>query len=79
MLAGIPFAFGNMALFNSTALYLIDVYGPMNGASAMAANGLMRYTLGAVFPLWTIQMYSKLGIDWVSCLESDRIDVTSQG
>lgn len=33
----------------------MDVYGPMNGASAMAANGLMRYTTGAVFPLFAVQ------------------------
>lgn len=30
-------------------------YGPMNGASAMAANGIFRYTLGAIFPLFTVQ------------------------
>ena len=28
----------------STALYLVDVYGPMNGASVTAANGVLRYT-----------------------------------
>ena len=39
----------------SAALYLVDVYGPLNGASAMAANGVSRYTLGAVFPLFTVQ------------------------
>lgn len=32
----------------------MDVYGPLNGASAMAANGLVRYGLGAAFPLFTI-------------------------
>lgn len=42
----------------STILYLIDVYGPLNGASAMAANGLLRYILGAVFPLFTLQSKS---------------------
>lgn len=34
---------------------MIDVYGPVNGASAMAANGIIRYSLGAVFPLFTVQ------------------------
>ena len=47
VLSGIPFAWGNLAIFISSALYLVDVYGPLNGASAMAANGLMRYTMGA--------------------------------
>ncbi|PPJ55175.1 hypothetical protein CBER1_05424 [Cercospora berteroae] len=68
ILSGIPFALGNMALFLSSVLYLMDVYGPMNGASAMAANGLMRYTTGAVFPLFAVQMYERLGIDWATSL-----------
>lgn len=55
----IPFAWGNLCLFISAALYLADVYGALNGASAMAANGIFRYTLGAVFPLFTVQSKSK--------------------
>ena len=40
---------------------MTDVYGALNGASALAANGIFRYTLGAVFPLFTVQsMYSSL-------------------
>ena len=34
----------------------------------MAANGLVRYVLGATFPLFTFQMYEKLGIDWATSL-----------
>ena len=68
MLAGIPFAIGNLAIFVSAALYLFDVYGPMNGASAMAANGMMRYTLSAVFPLFMLPMYQRLGIAWATSL-----------
>ena len=68
VLATIPFAWGNISIFTSAALYLVDVYGPLNGASALAANGLMRYLLGAVFPLFTIQMYTKLGIAWATSL-----------
>ncbi|KAL4892960.1 putative MFS polyamine transporter [Aspergillus ambiguus] len=30
----------------------------------LAANGTLRYTLGAVFPLFTIQMYQAMGINW---------------
>ena len=55
VLAAIPFAWGNLCVFCSAALYLVDVYGPLNGASALAANGLLRYIGGAVFPLFTIQ------------------------
>lgn len=36
-------------------MYMVDCYGPMNGASAMAANGILRYSLGAIFPLFTTQ------------------------
>ncbi|KAK0335880.1 hypothetical protein LTR59_011854 [Friedmanniomyces endolithicus] len=50
VLAGIPFAWGNLCVFMSAAMYLIDVYGSLNGASAMAANGLARYGLGADVP-----------------------------
>lgn len=68
LLGAIPFAWGNICLFTSTALYLVDVYGPLNGASAMAANGVSRYTLGAVFPLFTVQMYKALGVGWATSL-----------
>ncbi|KAK3081205.1 hypothetical protein LTS18_009092 [Coniosporium uncinatum] len=68
VLGTIPFAFGNLCIFTSTALYLVDVYGPLNGASAMAANGLLRYALGAAFPLFTVQMYTTLGIGWATSL-----------
>jgi len=43
------------ALQSSAALYITDVYGALNGASAIAANGIFRYTLGAVFPLFMVQ------------------------
>lgn len=68
MIATVPFACGNLLVFCSAVLYLIDTYGPLMGASAMAANGLLRYTLGAVFPLFTLQMYRKLGIGWATSL-----------
>ncbi|TKA63383.1 hypothetical protein B0A55_12183 [Friedmanniomyces simplex] len=68
VLAGIPFAWGNLCVFISAAMYLVDVYGALNGASAMAANGLARYGLGAAFPLFTFQMYQRLGIGWATSL-----------
>lgn len=46
----------------------MDVYHSLNGASAMAANGLLRYIFGAVFPLFTLQMYHGLGIHWAGSL-----------
>ncbi|EXJ89921.1 hypothetical protein A1O3_02988 [Capronia epimyces CBS 606.96] len=56
ILATIPFGMGNMLVFCSCILYLIDTYGPLSGASAAAANGFLRYIVGAAFPLFTVQM-----------------------
>jgi MFS family permease len=68
LIATVPFGIGNLLVFCSCVLYLIDTYGSLNGASAAAANGMLRYVLGGVFPLFTIQMYGKLGIDWATSL-----------
>ncbi|RDL31047.1 MFS general substrate transporter [Venustampulla echinocandica] len=64
VLAGIPFGLGSLGIFISVTTYLVDVYQAKNGASAVAANGILRYTLGAIFPLFTLQMYEALGIHW---------------
>lgn len=58
LLATIPFAWGNLSVFTAAGLYLVDTYGPLNGASAMAANGVLRYIAGAAFPLFTVQSES---------------------
>jgi hypothetical protein len=55
IIAAIPFAWGNISIFITAALYLVDTYGPLGGASAMAANGLLRYGMSAAFPLFTVQ------------------------
>ncbi|KAI5455590.1 major facilitator superfamily domain-containing protein [Mariannaea sp. PMI_226] len=70
--SGIPFGLGAFVLFLSSMIYLVEAYGPGAAASgsethfitAIAANGSFRYLLGAVFPLFTIQMYEKLGVHW---------------
>ncbi|KAK4062661.1 uncharacterized protein Triagg1_9779 [Trichoderma aggressivum f. europaeum] len=63
--SGIPFGLGAFVLFLSSMIYLVESYGPGAAASAaIAASGSFRYLLGAVFPLFTIQMYEKLGIHW---------------
>jgi hypothetical protein len=36
----------------SGLLYLLDVYGALMGASAVAATSLLRYVLAAAFPLF---------------------------
>lgn len=68
VIASIPFAVGNLLVFGSAMLYMIDTYGPLGGASAVAATGLLRYAAGAGFPLFMQQMYSKLGVGWASSL-----------
>ncbi|RDI77046.1 hypothetical protein Vi05172_g12982 [Venturia inaequalis] len=62
------FGIGQVLDFMSCTMYLMDTYGPLYGASAMAANTLLRYTLGFAFPLFVNQMYKKLGIDWATSL-----------
>ncbi|KAH7327396.1 putative polyamine transporter 4 [Rhexocercosporidium sp. MPI-PUGE-AT-0058] len=64
VLAGVPFGWGSLAIFISATTYLVDVYQAANGASAVAANGILRYLFGSIFPLFTIQMYTALGIHW---------------
>ncbi|KAL4860389.1 hypothetical protein BDV12DRAFT_209612 [Aspergillus spectabilis] len=62
------FGFSNILVFVSTMLYLTNVYGAKYAASALAANGLLRYVVGGSFPLFTIPMYNNLGYPWASSL-----------
>lgn len=64
VLGGVPFGWGSLAIFISATTYLVDVYGHTNSASAVAANGILRYAFGAVFPLFTLQMYEGMGVHW---------------
>ncbi|KIV96177.1 hypothetical protein PV10_00076 [Exophiala mesophila] len=68
VMATVLFGVGNLLVFCSCILYSIDTYGPLAGASAAAANGLLRYTAGAVFPLFTIQMYRAMGVGWATSM-----------
>lgn len=68
VLAGLPFGWGALAVFLSTITYLIDTYGVSTGASAVAANGVLRYLLGSVFPLFTIPMYEGISIHWAGTI-----------
>ncbi|USW50641.1 Putative major facilitator superfamily, MFS transporter superfamily [Septoria linicola] len=62
------FGCGNLLIFMASVMYVMDFYEPLYGASAMGANNLARYTLGAGFPLFIVQMYSSLGIGWATSL-----------
>lgn len=54
-------------VFISFLSYLIEVY-LMYSASALAANTIVRSAVGAAFPLFTTQMYTRLGVNWASTL-----------
>lgn len=51
-LAGVPFGAGSTCFFMSMMLVLSQIYGSAYGASALAATGIVRYTVSAVFPLF---------------------------
>jgi hypothetical protein len=56
---------GILVIFMQGLNYIIDVY-MMFANSAIAANTLVRSTLGGAFPLFATQMYTNLGVEWAS-------------
>lgn len=58
---------GSMVAMNGIFSYTIRSWHPFS-ASAMACNGVVRSTIAAVFPLFGLQMYQNLGIQWASTL-----------
>jgi hypothetical protein len=68
VLSGFPFGWGTFAIFLSCMTYIMDTYLVANSASAVAANGAIRFALGAVFPLFNTQVYQSLGVHWAGSL-----------
>ncbi|KAL4935500.1 hypothetical protein BDV06DRAFT_217384 [Aspergillus oleicola] len=64
--AGISVGSGAFVLFLSAILYISQIYPTDIVSSVIAANGALRYTFGAIFPLFTVQMYQRLGAAWAS-------------
>jgi hypothetical protein len=60
-----PFGFGCVLVILPIVNYLIDSY-TIYAASVLAAAAIFRSVVGAVFPLFTTQMYHNLGIHWAS-------------
>ena len=58
---------GLIGAFMCINTYLVDAY-TRYAASAMAANTILRSILGAVFPLFGLQMYDALGLGWGNSL-----------
>jgi hypothetical protein len=68
-LAGLPVGWGTLTGFLTVIAYIVDVYGSVYSASAMGANGLLRFLLGAAFPQFIIQLYaSRIGIHWAGSI-----------
>ncbi|POY72513.1 hypothetical protein BMF94_4339 [Rhodotorula taiwanensis] len=67
MVFSVFFGFSMVAIFLSMLTYLVDAYLLM-AASALAANAVLRSLVGFAFPLFTRQMFSKLGNQWALTL-----------
>ncbi|KAF9894119.1 hypothetical protein FE257_009092 [Aspergillus nanangensis] len=65
--SGVVVGFGITSIFMQGFNYLLDSYVNF-AASAFAANTMMRSMVGAVFPLFTRQMFHNLGIQWAATL-----------
>ncbi|KAK9452519.1 major facilitator superfamily domain-containing protein [Dipodascopsis uninucleata] len=61
------FGFGIILVFAGVFTYLVEAYKPYS-ASALAANGFMRSSFAAGFPLFSVQMYNTMGYTWASAL-----------
>ena len=60
-------------MFTSILLYLIDSYS-LHAASAIAANAVVRYVLGAALPLTATYLYNNLGLGWAGTRELSNLD-----
>lgn len=67
VLAGIPFAAGNTAVFIYASNYLAHCYG-IYAASALAGNSIVRSFLGGTLPLAGPAMYHALTPHWAGTL-----------
>jgi multidrug resistance protein len=65
--SGIAFGYGMVLCYYSVNNYIIDSYQKY-AASALAAKVFLRSGGGAAFPLFTTQMYDRLGLQWASWL-----------
>lgn len=68
VLSSVPFGFGLVWIFFGVILYYSLSFPPAYLASALAANNLLRYIVASAFPLFVVQMYEKLHIDWATSL-----------
>lgn len=65
--SGLATGFGFTTLYNPANNYIVDSYKHY-AASALAAKTFVRSVWGAAVPLFTIQMYHRLGYQWAATL-----------
>ncbi|SCV04539.1 LAME_0H19240g1_1 [Lachancea meyersii CBS 8951] len=65
--SGLAFGYGMVLIYYSLNNYIIDCYA-MYASGALATKVFLRSAGGAAFPLFTDQMYHKLGLQWASWL-----------
>ncbi|ANB11822.1 Tpo1p [Sugiyamaella lignohabitans] len=65
--SGLFTGFGLICVFLPAINYIVDSY-LFFAASALAGNTFMRSSFGAAFPLFAIQMFHNLGINWAGTL-----------
>jgi len=58
---------GISLIFMSFLSYLVDTY-LMYSASALSANTAIRSAVAAAFPLFTVQLFTNLGVNWACTL-----------
>lgn len=61
------YGMGTILVFNGIFAYTVEAYRRYT-ASAMAANSFVRSMMSGVFPLFGLQMYEKLTIQWATTL-----------
>ncbi|KAF4156826.1 hypothetical protein CNMCM6069_006348 [Aspergillus lentulus] len=65
--AGVFIGFGVLCIFLPCFNYLVDSYLPL-AASTVAANIILRSAVAAGFPLFSKQMFERLGVQWAATL-----------
>lgn len=65
--SGMACGFGFLSLYNPANNYIVDSYQHY-AASGLAAKTFIRSIWGACVPLFTIQMYHRLGNEWATSL-----------
>lgn len=61
------YGMGTILVFNGIFAYTVEAYRKYT-ASSMAANSFIRSLMAGVFPLFGLQMYEKLTIQWATTL-----------